>query len=87
MQESDIELAKGLVELDKDAKKLVELPFLVESDTLEGRQDGKFRTINIQVCSLEPFQKRRSYMCLEIHSENLARELYMCLQVSPFGIS
>eukprot|EP00246_Nothoceros_aenigmaticus_P011829 TRINITY_DN337_c0_g1_i5.p1 TRINITY_DN337_c0_g1~~TRINITY_DN337_c0_g1_i5.p1 ORF type:complete len:418 (-),score=75.20 TRINITY_DN337_c0_g1_i5:8-1261(-) len=48
VEDSDIELAKGLVELDKEAKKLVELPYLIESDTLEGRVEGQFRTICIQ---------------------------------------
>ncbi|KAL2613693.1 hypothetical protein R1flu_025385 [Riccia fluitans] len=45
VEDSDIELAKELVEKDKDEKKVLELPNIVESDTLEGRFEGKYRTI------------------------------------------
>ncbi|KAH7435895.1 hypothetical protein KP509_06G082900 [Ceratopteris richardii] len=48
VQESDIELARGLVEQDRTERKIVELPFLVESDTLEEREEGRYRTINIE---------------------------------------
>ncbi|MCO5553579.1 hypothetical protein L7F22_007102 [Adiantum nelumboides] len=48
VQESDIELARGLVEQDKTDRKIVELPYLVESDTLEGREDGHYQTISAQ---------------------------------------
>jgi len=46
--ESDIELAKELVEQDKTGKKILELPMLIETDTLEGRIEGKYRTICIK---------------------------------------
>lgn len=49
LQESDIELAKELVEQDKTGKKILELPMLIETDTLEGRIEGKYRTICIKV--------------------------------------
>lgn len=52
MQDSDIELAKGLVEQDKKEKKILELPMLIETETLEGRFEGKYRTINVKVPSL-----------------------------------
>jgi len=42
--EDDIQAAKELVRQDRQNKKIVELPFVVESDTLEGRVEGKFRT-------------------------------------------
>lgn len=48
VEESDIALAKDLVEQDKIAKKILELPCLVESDTLEGRIEGKYRTVHIE---------------------------------------
>lgn len=47
VSESDINAAKELVKQDQEAKKIVELPFIVESDTIEGRVEGKFRTLNI----------------------------------------
>lgn len=45
--ESDIEAAKALVKQDETAGKIVELPVLVESDTLEGRVEGKYRKVSI----------------------------------------
>ncbi|MEK6652221.1 MAG: phosphoglycerate kinase [Nitrospirota bacterium] len=48
VSESDIEAAKDLVEKDKKNQKIVELPYIVESDTLEGRVEGKYRTISIR---------------------------------------
>jgi len=45
---SDIEAAKDLVERDKKNQKIVELPYIVESDTLESRIEGKYRTISIK---------------------------------------
>lgn len=46
--DEDIELAKELVEKDKARKKIVELPHLVESDMLESRTEGRYRTISIK---------------------------------------
>lgn len=48
VSETDIQAAKDLVKLDKEAKKVIELPFLVESDTIEGRVEGKYRTRSIK---------------------------------------
>jgi phosphoglycerate kinase len=45
VQEKDIFLAKELVEKDKANRKIIELPYIVESDTLEGKLEGKYRTI------------------------------------------
>ncbi len=45
--DEDIQLAKALVEKDRTQKKIVELPRIVESDTLEGKQTGKYRTLSI----------------------------------------
>lgn len=46
--EKDIIMAKDLVERDRVNRKIVELPFIVESDTLEGRIEGKYRTVSIK---------------------------------------
>jgi phosphoglycerate kinase len=43
--EKDVFLAKDLVEKDKANRKIIELPYIVESDTLEGKLEGKYRTI------------------------------------------
>jgi phosphoglycerate kinase len=46
--EEDISLAKELVAEDRKRGKIVEMPFIVESDTLEGRSEGQYRTISIK---------------------------------------
>lgn len=48
VSDSDIKAAKDLVKQDKKAKKVVELPIVVESDTIEGRVKGKYRNIGIK---------------------------------------
>lgn len=48
VSESDIDAAKDLVEKDSKNKKVVELPFIVESDTLDGKIEGRYRTISIK---------------------------------------
>ena len=47
VSESDINAAKNLVKQDEKAGKIVDLPFVVESDTIQARVEGKFRTLNI----------------------------------------
>jgi phosphoglycerate kinase len=60
--DEDIVLAKELVEKDKTRKKIVELPHIVESDTIEGRIEGKYRTI-----SVKDFKAGNEYgYCLDI---------------------
>src|SRR4030065_1118741 len=56
VQEKDIFLAKELVEKDKANRKIIELPYIVESDTIEGRIEGKYRTITIR-----DFQEGKKY--------------------------
>lgn len=46
--DKDIAAARALVEQDREASKIVELPFVVESETLEGRIEGKYRTRDIR---------------------------------------
>jgi phosphoglycerate kinase len=47
VSDSDIAAAKELVNIDRVKQKIVELPFIVESDTLEGKRDGKYRTLSL----------------------------------------
>jgi phosphoglycerate kinase len=49
IKKSEIELARGLVEQDAIDRKIIEPPFLVESDTLVGRKEGQFRVIAAKV--------------------------------------
>ncbi|HMK56784.1 MAG TPA: phosphoglycerate kinase [Dissulfurispiraceae bacterium] len=46
--DEDIALAKELVEKDRQQKKIVELPRIIESDTLEGRIEGRYRTVSVK---------------------------------------
>ena len=56
VSDEDRALAKALVEKDRGRNKIVELPLLVESDTAEGRIEGKYRTV-----SLRDFKPGNSY--------------------------
>lgn len=49
IEAEDIELAKAFVDFSKQYPgKLVELPYIVESDILEGKEEGKYRTVDIR---------------------------------------
>ncbi|MEF9437885.1 MAG: phosphoglycerate kinase [Candidatus Mariimomonas ferrooxydans] len=48
VSDKDIDTARELVIMDRKAQKIIELPFIVESDTIEGRIDGRFRTISVR---------------------------------------
>jgi len=46
--DEDIQLARELVEKDRERKKIIELPHLVESDMPDSRVEGRFRTISVK---------------------------------------
>ncbi|GBE39651.1 MAG TPA: phosphoglycerate kinase [Nitrospirae bacterium] len=48
VSDSDIDAARELVVMDREKKKILELPCVVESDTLNGRIEGKYRTICVK---------------------------------------
>ncbi len=48
ISESDIEAAKKLVDMDAENNKIFELPFFYESDTMEGKFEGKYRLRSIK---------------------------------------
>ena len=48
VSEEDISMARDMVEKDRLNGKIIELPFIVESDTPEGRTEGKYRTVAIK---------------------------------------
>ena len=48
VSEKDVHTARELVALDQKAKKIVELPLVIESETMEGPFEGKIRTLNIR---------------------------------------
>ena len=45
--DEDIKAAEELVNKDKEEQKILELPYIVESDTIHGKFEDKFRTISI----------------------------------------
>ena len=56
IEAEDMEHAKAFVDFAKQYPgKLIELPFIVESDTMEGRIEGQFRTVDIR--KLKPGSK------------------------------
>jgi phosphoglycerate kinase len=46
--DSDIAAAQSLVEQDREAGKIVELPLIIESDTIEGKVEGQYRVRDIR---------------------------------------
>ncbi len=56
VSDKDIEAAKELVAMDDRDGKIVELPYIVESDILDGKVEGRYRTL-----SLKEFRKGNSY--------------------------
>jgi phosphoglycerate kinase len=46
VDEVDINAARELLRQDRQNRKILELPFVVESDILEDRSEGRFRTLN-----------------------------------------
>jgi len=52
----DVEAAKSLVEMDQKHHKILELPYLYESDTLEGKIEGKYR-----IRSLDEFTEGKQF--------------------------
>ncbi|MEW6714184.1 MAG: phosphoglycerate kinase [Nitrospirota bacterium] len=48
VSKEDVDAAKELVSMDKEAGKIAELPFVVESETIEGKIEGKYRTVSVK---------------------------------------
>ncbi len=44
----DIEAASELVAMDESHKKILELPYVCESETMEGKIDGRFRVLSVK---------------------------------------
>lgn len=45
VSDNDITAAKDLVEKDSGKQKIIELPYIIESDSIEGKIEGNYRTI------------------------------------------
>jgi len=68
IETEDIEAAKNLVEVDRKNHKILELPYLYESDTMEGKIEGKYR-----IRSIDEFKKgMRLHYILDIAQESFS---------------
>ena len=56
VSKEDRTLAMELVELDRKESKILELPYLVESDTTQGKSEGQYRTVKI-----DDFKKEKTF--------------------------
>ncbi len=56
VQESDVKAAQDLVEKDRRNNKIIELPYLIESETIESKIEGKYRSI-----STKNFERGKHY--------------------------
>lgn len=66
VEPSDVALAEELVALDKDKGKLVEFPYVVESDILDQRVEGRYRKVDVR-----RFKKGDSFgYFLDIHPDS-----------------
>ncbi len=64
----DVKAARELVEEDRRANKIIELPYVVESDTMEGKTEGRYRTVPVK-----DFKKGSSYnYFLDIAAESFS---------------
>jgi phosphoglycerate kinase len=59
VSKEDRALAMELVELDRKEHKILELPYVVESDTTEGKNEGQYRTVKI-----DDFKEGRTFKYL-----------------------
>ena len=48
VSDTDIKAAKQLVDMDRENDKILELPFIIESDTMEGKLEGHYRVYDIK---------------------------------------
>ncbi len=48
VNDSDIDAARELVNIDKENQKIVELPYIIESETMKGKIENKYRTISVK---------------------------------------
>jgi phosphoglycerate kinase len=76
VQESDVKAAQDLVEKDRRNNKIIELPHLIESETIEARIEGKYRSI-----STKNFERGKHYQyILDIDPRSFTDDqVYNCL--------
>ena len=66
VSEEELAMARELVEMDEKDKKIIELPFLIESETTEERANGKWQKV-----SLEQMKKaKKIHYIVDVHPES-----------------
>jgi len=73
ISDEDIEAAKGLVNKDREQKKILEMPYIIESEIMEEKTEGKYRTV-----SIDSFKEGDQYnYMLDIDPKSLASPIVL----------
>jgi phosphoglycerate kinase len=73
ISDEDVEAAKGIVNKDREQKKILEMPYIIESDIVEERSEGKYRTV-----STDSFKEGNQYnYVLDIDPKSLASPIVL----------
>ena len=73
ISDEDVEAAKGIVNKDREQKKILEMPYIIESDIVEERSEGKYRTV-----STDSFKEGNQYnYVLDIYPKSLASPIVL----------
>lgn len=73
ISDEDIEAAKGIVNKDREQKKILEMPYIIESEIMEEKTEGKYRTV-----SIDSFKEGDQYnYMLDIDPKSLASPIVL----------
>ena len=73
ISDEDVEAAKGIVNKDREQKKILEMPYIIESETMEEKTEGKYRTV-----SIDSFKEGDQYnYMLDIDPKSLASPIVL----------
>ena len=73
ISDEDIEAAKGIVNKDREQKKILEMPYIIESKIMEEKTEGKYRTV-----SIDSFKEGDQYnYMLDIDPKSLASPIVL----------
>ncbi len=73
ISDEDVEAAKGIVNKDREQKKILEMPYIIESDIVEEKIEGKYRTV-----SIDSFKEGNQYnYVLDIDPKSLSSPIVL----------
>ncbi len=73
ISDKDVEAAKGIVNKDREQKKILEMPYIIESDIVEEKIEGKYRTV-----SIDSFKEGNQYnYVLDIDPKSLSSPIVL----------